>query len=335
MTYLPFELQVAQHVAFLRAAGLDVSVLAINTDDFILAYGIKGPGRFAYKTVSRRLNHGMTGLLTWCRSEKGQISTFKSYGYPPEDGYISGSHFAFHSKPHDITNRAPAQGDIERIQKFWELSLRHGTSVYLDRKRVGGYGIRFRENQYGKIAVIPLRNIYGELHSYQILNPNGSKVFAKGVSIRGLFHALNMLEDGFPIGIAEGYATAATCFELLELPMVAVFAAENLRHVAMLLREHYPSSALLIFADNDQHLPQNKGLQCALSALGIVQKDVMVLAPQFASRAKTKDRTDWNDLVCEFGAVSVQQQMLESLNQVDTAQAKNCLTVRPRKLVAI
>ena len=65
-----------------------------------------------------------------------------------------------------------------------------------------------------------MRDIRGQLQGYQILNADGSKVFAKGIQITGLFHQVTDLIDIIPIGIAEGYVTAATCFELLPMPMV-------------------------------------------------------------------------------------------------------------------
>ncbi len=109
--------------------------------------------------------------------------------------------------------------------------------------------------------------------------------------------------DIIPIGIAEGYVTAATCFELLPMPMVTAFTSENLEHVAAALRERYPNSPLVIFADNDRHLSKNKGMISAVKALEKAKGNGIILAPRFRNCLKVRDYSDWNDLVREVGPV--------------------------------
>jgi len=49
---------------------------------------------------------------------------------------------------------------------FWMHSNATGTSDYLDSKKVGYYGIRFRNNKYGKVAVVPMYDIDSRLIFY-------------------------------------------------------------------------------------------------------------------------------------------------------------------------
>jgi hypothetical protein len=42
----------------------------------------------------------------------------------------------------------------------------------------------------------------------------------------------------------------------------------------------------------------------------------------------SKPQANWNDLVCEIGAERVQQQMLDSLKQIETVQAMKCQAIR-------
>ena len=139
------------------------------------------------------------------------------------------------------------------------------------------------------------------LRSYQILNSNGSKVFAKGTRCAGLFHPLVKLTDGLPIAIAESYVTAATCLELIGIPMVTAFTSENLEQVTVLLQQVLPNSPLVIFADNDRHLAWNKGIICAHKAIKGVQGNGDVLVPNFGDLPCTRDYSDWNDLVRAIG----------------------------------
>jgi phosphate ABC transporter permease subunit PstA len=69
---------------------------------------------------------------------------------------------------------------------------------------------------------------HGRLWSYQLLNPNGTKRHPRDSRTEGLFHKLKEPMNGEPIGIAESYVTAATCFELIKFPIVTAFSSENL-----------------------------------------------------------------------------------------------------------
>jgi putative DNA primase/helicase len=203
--------------------------------------------------------------------------------------------------------------NLKKIQKFWELSSPYGVSDYLKRKGVRAHGIRFRENFYGRVAIVPMKNMEGQLRGYQILNADGSKVFAKGIQMKGLFHSLVDLQDNMAIGIAESYVTAATCYELLPMPTVTAFSGDNMEHVAVALRARYPNSPLVIFADNDRHLAENKGLIVAHKALKKAQGNGIILAPQFRKSLETRDYSDWNDLVREVGPSAAFKQMWTEL----------------------
>ncbi len=310
MGYMTFEQQVVSHLQFLREAGLELVSLTIDSADFIrcLAAGTTGRGEYAYKTVSRQLNNGMTGLMTWCRSKGGEINQHKTYGQGALHGIAA--------------EKGGSNMDLKKIQKFWDFSSPHGESDYLKRKGVQAHRIRFRENCYGKVAVIPMANVQGELRGYQILNSNGSKVFAKGIRVNGLFHSLTDLVDNIAIGIAESYVTAATCFELLPMPTVTAFTGDNLEHVAAVLRQRYPNSPLVIFADNDRHLDKNKGMMAAEKALKEAKGNGIVLAPQFSGDLKMREYSDWNDLVREIGPMEASRQMWEAMKQTQDDRIK-------------
>jgi phage/plasmid primase-like uncharacterized protein len=313
MGYMTFAEQIASHLQFLQKAGHAVINLTIDSEEFLRSQAEGEVGKYAYKTVSRQLNNGMTGLMTWCRSEGGRISNHRTYGYGSQEAKynlnLSGK------SSHDISREYSNEKegcdiDIKKIQKFWELSSTCGESDYLTRKGVKAHHIRFRENCYGRVAVIPMRNIQGQLRGYQILNADGSKAFAKGIRLNGLFHNLTDLSDNVPIGIAESYVTAATCHDLLPMPTVTAFTGDNLEHVAAALRERYPNSPLVIFADNDRHLRENKGMVCAKKAIEKAKGNGIILKPRFRNSLKVRDYSDWNDLVREIGSWATYKQIL-------------------------
>ena len=317
MGYMTFGQQIAQHLQFLQKVGLELTNLTIDSPEFVRARvkGKQGRGEYAYKTVSRRLDNGMIGLLTWCRSESGKIDTYKTFGYPPIDGDVRDLSSGPSHNVHQRVLEEKTDLNLEKIRKFWEFSSRCGESDYLRRKGVGAYRIRFRENQYGRVGVVPMRDAHGGLRGYQILNPDGSKAFAKGMKRKGLFHQLTELSDGLPIGVAEGYVTAATCLELAGISMVAAFTSDNLVQVTATLRWLYPSSPVVIFADNDRHLSENKGVISANEAFVRAGGKTVVLTPGFDGYPAARDYTDWNDLLREVGCKKVVEQMREGLQR--------------------
>lgn len=326
MRYMSFEQQTIKHLQFLQEAGLEVESLIINSKEFIRSrtIGEVERGEYAYKTVSRILNNGMMGLMTWCRSKSGKVKTYKTYG--EQYNLVDGERSPFDATPQialTIEKNIDLDANLEKIRKFWELSSQHGSADYLERKRVGSYRIRFRENQYGRIAVVPIANVQDKLCGYQILNANGSKVFAKGMQLKGAFHRLTNLADDSAIGIAESYVTAATCLELVNMPMVTAFTSNNLEYVAMSLQERYPKSPLVIFADNDMHLSENKGVISAFKALERSRCGGVVLTPQFQTYFQGGNHTDWNDLVCEYGRVSALEQLAEGLRKTKDSKIKH------------
>jgi putative DNA primase/helicase len=320
MGFMTFEQQTALHLQFLQQAGLEIKSLIIDPPEFVRSRtnGEVGRGEYAYKTVLRKLNNGMTGLMTWCRSKSGQIQTYKTYGYASQENNqkeILTETLPLMACPALIEEKKHMEINMTKIQQFWELSSSQGDSDYLIRKGVKPHRIRFRENQYGKVAVIPMTDIQGSLKGYQILNSDGSKVFAKGIHLMGLFHRLTDLIDNVVIGIAESYITAATCYKLLPMPMVTAFTGDNLQHVAAALRERYPNSPLVIFADNDTHLSENKGMINAAKALEKAKGNGIIMAPRFNNCPKARDYSDWNDLVREIGSIGASEQIWTELKQ--------------------
>ncbi len=180
-----------------------------------------------------------------------------------------------------------------------------GESDYLRRKGVGYYGIRFRNNVYGRVAVVPLRDAEGKLWSYQLLNSDGTKRVPKNVRVSGLFHVLQPFVNGQPIGLAESYVVAGTFYETIGLPAVTAISSSNLEQVAKILSNKNPNSRIIILADNDRHLDQNKGIQAAYAVQDSLVGNCTIAVPDFEGFPPTCDYSDWNDLVREKGHQAV------------------------------
>ena len=200
---------------------------------------MKGRGKLSYRCTSRTLRNGLLGLGTWYRAPFGEEVFFQTYGLWPCDNSPMQKKIPINKCPKEL-NLSGYNLASRRAYGFWIHSAITGESDYLLKKGVGYHGLRFRNEQYGNTAVIPMKDEMDLIRSYQILNPDGSKRFAKGCKILGLQHALRKLVNSKPIGIAESYVTAATCMELIGLSTVCAFSCGNLVHTARAIRNKYP-----------------------------------------------------------------------------------------------
>lgn len=302
MGYKTYNEQLAEHLTYLQSQGFDITELIVDSG-WIRCHSIgvsQGRGEFAYISNTEKLNNGLLGIKTSFRSFNG-FEKYSTYGQWPNGNEqpCSMQNHLFHteikdnSKLHELAAR--------KAYGFWNHSSNQGKSDYLDRKGIGHYGIRFRSSeQYGNVAVVPMFDMDDRLWSYQLLNPDGTKRFPKDCRTEGLFHKLKDPIKGKPIGIAESYVTAATCFELSGISIVCAFNASNLPAVTSSIHKMFPYSPLIIFADNDRHLESkggNLGVLKAQEAQKINQGMISLVIPCFDDFKPSKEASDWNDLV--------------------------------------
>lgn len=308
MPYKTYSEVIAEQIEFLHSQDLDVEELQIDTEKFVPCRKLgctEGRGELCYKTTSKNLDNGCLRLSTWCRGSYGE-KIFSNYGLPQKEGEI----LPIIEKP-KVSLEVSSKNDEEGARKsadFWKFSSLYGISDYLKCKGVGAYGLRFRGNKYGRVAVVPMVDEKGKLWSCQMLNPD-KKLFLKDTTTKGLFHCLAPLQNGTPFGIAESYVTAATCYELTGISTVCAFYSGNLVSVAEKLRLKYPDSSMIIFADNDRHLPKNEGVLKAQKACDAITGHKILAAPDFGGMESSKDSTDWNDLVRLRGCEVVKTQL--------------------------
>jgi len=310
MSYMTIEEQIASHLAFLKKEQFVIDDLLIDKG-FIRCNMIgdsASRGELCYQTKKTLLRNGLIGLATWLRIKGGEIKTHKTYG-------LSNAKLPLEQ---DLTNIKDIECNAEAVEKvklFWNMSDQIGEAEYLLKKGVGYYGIRFRQTEYGKVAVIPIGDTTGKICSYQLINADGSKRFAKNVEISGLLHMLQRPINGFPIGLAESYVTAASCFEVTGMAMVTSFSSENLKAVGIALRKRFPQSALIIFGDDDRHLKENKGKQTAYSTQNELGTVCQVVMPDFEGYPKSREFSDWNDYVRENGVKATREAIQRALNK--------------------
>jgi phage/plasmid primase-like uncharacterized protein len=120
---------------------------------------------------------------------------------------------------------------------------------YLARKGIQAHGARVTGD--GRL-VVPLYQPDGDLVSLQYIAADGQKLYHPGGQAGGSFWWIGDLEaDSGPIYLAEGFATAATIYEVADRPVVVAYSASNLVPVAGSLRERFPAREMVIVADHD------------------------------------------------------------------------------------
>jgi len=158
---------------------------------------------------------------------------------------------------------------------------------YLVAKGVQPHGLR----QRGRLLLVPFSDAGERLWNLQRIDPDGTKRFATGGRITGLFSRVGGDPDAAAalLLVCEGWATAATLTEATGLPALAAMNCGNLEPVAKVARRWWPYQPLVIAADNDHGTAGNPGLTKAHDAA--LATGAAVVAPP-TMRAVT----DFNDL---------------------------------------
>ena len=168
-----------------------------------------------------------------------------------------------------------------QARSIWAESVPATEHPYLTRKQVQPNGIRVHGDQ----LVIPL-TFDTHIHSLQFITDEFKK-FMPGGRVKGCYYPIGSLTN--QIWIAEGFATAATVFEVTNAATVCAFNAANLVAVT----KHFVGMGLQVYiaADNDE-----TGWEAAGQAR-LVGAECRV-APDFNDG---QIGTDWNDFCALYG----------------------------------
>ncbi|CAH2606368.1 Relaxase domain-containing protein (plasmid) [Rhodovastum atsumiense] len=190
-------------------------------------------------------------------------------------------------------------------QRLWDTAAPADPAhPYLAAKGLSGAGLR--QDRHGRL-VIPLYVLDGgalRLVNAQTITADGTKRPQYGARKVGAFHLFGTIDPEGPIGLCEGYATAADFHAAAGLPAtVMALDSGTLAPVARALRAAYPRAQLIFGADNDAHLPQrdgvrrmpNIGLEKATAAAAENRPALVVAPPALPARTAADAGTDWND----------------------------------------
>lgn len=216
-------------------------------------------------------------------------------------------------------------GAYPTVSMEWQGTARH---PYLEKKHVeptetmyecrrenfeAYFGKELSKIAEGRLLVFPLINTTGDLISAQFIAEDGSKYFLRNGQTKGAFWQATFLpiDRGAPfkIHIAEGVATLLSVLqqsETLSGVFISCMNAGNIKPVAKAMREAYPATEIVMYADVDKPRDGHRygvGIEKAQEAQAEVA-NLRILAPKFndsdiqrfkAITGSDKAPTDWND----------------------------------------
>jgi len=209
-------------------------------------------------------------------------------------------------------------------------------SLYLQRKGINAYGIRFSPSNNGNL-LIPMCDAKGKLWGLQIIrNPDngqrqrlGKQYWPAGMAKTGHYHMIG--SPGAVILLCEGYATAASVYAATGICTVVAFDANNLLPVAQALHKAYRHAKIMVCADDDYLTQGNPGVTAAQNAALAVGGHWCI--PDFPSDRGGKKLTDFNDLAnVPDGGLHLVRAQIEaafSLAGIDVHLSRQRLSVRP------
>lgn len=294
------------------AAGLDVPQSPLRVDGRRVYFGRKK--KQWYSLREHRTRGGSTVVV-------GAFGNYKTGEHWKVDvdwrgiGDAERSELAARRAAADESARAERAAEAARAAmsaaELWHEGARTGRSAYLERKLVQAEACRFMPD--GSILVPLLRYDMPRemaLRAVQRIWPDGTKRFTRGFEKPSCCLRLGLVAVGQPMLLCEGYATGLTLRMAVDqrLPVFVGLDAGNLPHVARMLRELYPSSPILICADDDWRTAGNPGRAKAWEAARAVAR-CMVTYPVFRPGNRGPKDTDFNDLHAREGLHMVHRQL--------------------------
>lgn len=200
----------------------------------------------------------------------------------------------------------------ENAKIIWKQSqFASNTHPYLARKKVSSYGLRVDKKNR---LIIPIYNSDNEICSLQFIAPNGEKRFLRGGSIAtGYYFIGNQNQSINTIFIAEGYATCASIHSIMHSAVICCFNCNNLLAIAVLIKDRFPDSQIIIAADNDIYTAGNPGITKGKHAAKHISAQLTY--PDFTGLNLKSRPTDFNDLMLLSDINRVKINLMDNKNK--------------------
>ena len=153
----------------------------------------------------------------------------------------------------------------KKVRWIWGQSkpiIDQSQHKYLIKKHIQPHGTRL----YKGALIIPLGDESGAIVNLQLIDADGSKRFLSGGRKKSCCSYIG--EQTETILIAEGWATGASLYESTGHYVIVSMDAGNLKPVSGVIRSKYPTSKIIICADNDP-VGMEKATKAAFACNGL------------------------------------------------------------------
>ena len=237
-------------------------------------------------------------------SDEPQSGWFKCWKTDTEGTWSSG-YYETDPEKREQHQKLRKQRDKERTEKIIELNKKAAIQAgiqcnianppdpdhpYLKRKQIKPIEGLKQDPTSGEL-IVPIYCKDGNIISRQTINEDGGKYFLKDGQTKGGYFDLG--ESNESIVICEGFATGASIFEATGYRVRCAFNCGNLKEVAIITRDKYPNSRIIIAGDDDHNRKGNPGRTKALEAAQLISASFMF--PDFGE-SRPEEVTDFNDL---------------------------------------
>lgn len=185
------------------------------------------------------------------------------------------------------------QRAAERAQEIW-MSAKPAdpNHTYLTSKNISPFMARQKSNY----LVLPIVDFDHRIWSLQFIYSDGSKRLLSGGAKKGHFIEVNKIANTETLLICEGWATGCSLAQAyLHASVIAAIDAGNLESVAVLARQRFSKSTIIVCADDDREVVGNpgttKGRKAAIAA------NASFVTPKWPE-GTPKSFSDFNDLAC-------------------------------------
>lgn len=225
--------------------------------------------RFRPEGDKRNKKSAWVRLFMW-RSAAGREYISGAYGNRSDTWQVEATDSGWSPadrQAHDAARKAAAKATADERAKEGETAAAKAARMwargkrldpgamghpYLERKRVGAFGVRLGFNDR---LLVPLCDVGGALQGLQYISADGDKIFGTGTIKEGRSHLLGQIAQGLEaLAFGEGYATCASAHMAMQWPVVCCFDAGNLVPVMAAYRRLYPELPFVVLADDDRHL---------------------------------------------------------------------------------
>lgn len=317
---------ISEFYSAMRAAGFEPKGGKVIADD---------KRHLAYCDGKRKETNGSYSLKIEGNKAKGYWRDFRiGQNFPWNSGNdteISYEDQQLRAREREAIDKAEKAFQKRRNKRFMKLA-KHSIAAlpmasddhpYLIKKGVKAHGLRrcLKRNE----LVMPLYGSDLKIWSAQRITDTGGKYVIRrdiGARLIGSYFPLADKDDNKDIIlICEGYATGATLREATGYPVICAINSNNLKAVAMLVAEKYPTSRIIICADNDaftiiQGVKTNVGVLKAKEASEAVGRSSVII-PDFSSidgdMYERERPTDFNDLQALKDRETVKQQIEDGI----------------------